>query len=70
MIDEDAIQNTIYSSSLTGFSSSKCYSKNMQYIKKYTDSTDEDVEKFKTNVCEFLKKQKMLDIVYKSNRTY
>ena len=70
MIDETAIKDTIYSSSLTGFSSEKCYSKNMQYITKYYDATDDDVEKFKDNVCEFLNKQKTLHIVYKSNRTY
>ena len=70
MLDENAIKTTIYSSSLTGFSSAKCYSKNMQYITKYTGATDEDAESFKTNVCEFLKKQKLLHTVYKSNRTY
>lgn len=64
------ISNTVYSSALTGFYNSKCHSKNMQYITKYKGSTDSDVENFKTNVCEFLNKQRTLNIVYKSNKTY
>lgn len=70
MFDENDIANTIYSSTLTGFSNSKCHSKNMQYITKYSGSTDEDVKNFKTNVCTFLEKQRILNIIYKSNRTY
>ena len=64
------ISNTVYSSVLTGFYNSKCHSKNMQYITKYEGATDSDVETFKTNVCAFLKAQRTLEIVYKSNRTY
>lgn len=64
------IANTVYSSALTGFYNSKCHSKNMQYITKYEGSTNTDVETFKTNVCEFLSKQKTLNIVYKSGKTY
>ena len=70
MFSEKDIANTIYSSVLTGFYSPKCYSKTMQHITKYGESTDADVELFKINVCEFLKKQQILKIVYKSNRTY
>ena len=64
------ISNTIYSSALSGFYNSKCHSKNMQYITKYKGSTDVDIENFKTNVCEFLSKQRILNIVYKSHETY
>ena len=42
----------------------------MQYTTKYEGATDSDVETFKTNVCAFLKAQRTLEIVYKSNRTY
>jgi arylsulfatase A-like enzyme len=70
MFSENDIKNTIYSSALTGFSSAKCYSKTMQHITKYANSTDADVELFKINVVEFLKKQQILKIVYNSNRTY
>ena len=64
------LSDAIYCSVLTGFYNDKCYSKNMQYITKYEGSTDTDVENFKTNVCEFLKKQRTLNIVYKSKATY
>ncbi len=64
------IANTIYMSVLTGFYNTKCYSKNMQLIQKYDGATDTDIENFKTNVCEFFKKQRTLEIVYNSNRTY
>ena len=70
MFSENDIKNTVYSSALTGFSSAKCYSKTMQHITKYAGSTDADVELFKINVVEFLKKQQILKIVYNSNRTY
>ena len=61
---------TVYYSALTGFYSSSCYSKNMLYIKKYTGASETDVATFKTNVCNFLKKQQTLEVVYKSNLTY
>jgi arylsulfatase A-like enzyme len=64
------ISDTIYNSALTGFYNSKCHSKNMLYITKYDGTTNSDVETFKTNVCEFLSKQRTLIIVYKSNKTY
>lgn len=64
------ISNTVYYSALTGFYSPTCYSKNMQYIHKYENATDSDVDLFKTNVCEFLRKERTLSIVYKSNKTY
>ena len=70
MLSEKEIANTIYSSALTGFYSPKCYSKTMQYITRYEGATDADEELFKINVCEFLEKQQILNIVYKSNRTY
>ena len=63
------ISETVYISMLTGFYDDKCYSKNMQYIKKYDGSTDADVENFKNKVCEYFKKQRTLSIVYKSNET-
>ena len=64
------ISNTIYYSALTGFYSPTCYSRNMQYIQKYEVTKDSDVDLFKTNVCEFLRKGRILNIVYKSNKTY
>ena len=64
------ISNTIYYSALTGFYSPTCYSKNMQYIEKYKNASDADVDTFKSNVCEFLNKQRTLNIVYKSNKIY
>lgn len=62
------ISDTVYMSHLTGFYSSKCYSKNMLNITKYSSSTDEDVEEFKENVCKALEKQRILNIVYHSNK--
>lgn len=64
------ISETVYMSYLTGFYNSKCYSKDMSYIQGYDGSTDTDEENFKNQVCELLKKQRILDIVYKSNATY
>ena len=64
------ISTTIYCSILTGFYNSKCHSKNMQYITKYEGATDEDVENFKKYACEHLNKQRTLNIVYKSGKTY
>ncbi len=64
------VADAIYYSVLTGFYSGKCHSKNMQYITKYKGSTDEDVEIFKKNVCEYLNKQRTLNIVYYSGKSY
>ena len=64
------ISDTVYYSHLTGFYSDKCYSKNMLYIQKYTDTTDDDVVAFKDNICKMLEKQRLLNIVYKSNTTH
>lgn len=63
------ISETVYYSHMTGFYNSKCYSKNMQYIQTYEGATASDIENFKNQVCEFLKKQRVLNIVYKSNAT-
>lgn len=64
------ISQTVYMSHLTGFYSSKCYSKNMMYIQKYDGATDTDIQNFKDNVCKVLEKQRILNIVYRSNKTY
>lgn len=70
IFSESKISETVYMSHLTGFYSEKCYSKNMQYITRYDGATDADVEAFKTRVCKLLEKQRKLNIIYKSNRTY
>lgn len=70
MFSPTDIAQTVYMSHLTGFYSAKCYSKNMLYVQKYDGATDEDVETFKSNVCKLLNKQRTLNIIYKSNRTY
>ena len=64
------ISETIYMSHLTGFYNDKCYSKNMQYIITYDGATLSDVQNFKDNVCKVLEKQRILNIVYKSHKTY
>ena len=64
------ISETVYFSHLTGFYSGTCYSKNMLYIQKYTNSTDNDANLFKDNVCKLLEKQRLLNIIYRSNITY
>jgi phosphoglycerol transferase MdoB-like AlkP superfamily enzyme len=69
MLSEN-ISETIYYSHLTGFYDSKCYSKNMQYIQKYKNTSDEDVQKFKDKACEILAKQRKLNIIYNSRATY
>lgn len=64
------ISETVYMSHLTGFYNDKCYSKNMQYITKYTNSTDSDVQNFKDNVCKLLEKQRLLNIIYNTHKIY
>ncbi len=64
------ISETVYFSHLTGIYSPTCYSKNMQYIHKYNNATDITVEQFKDNVCKLFEKQRILNIVYKSNASY
>lgn len=64
------ISKTIYFSHLTGIYSPTCYSKNMQYIHKYKNTTDADVQNFKDRTCEFFEKQRILNIIYHSHLTY
>lgn len=64
------ISETIYMSHLTGFYNDKCYSKNMQYIISYDGTTPSDVQIFKDNTCKLLEKQRMLNIIYHSHKTY
>lgn len=70
ILSANEISQTVYMSHLTGFYSAKCYSKNMMYIQKYDGATDTDVQNFKDNVCKLLEKQRILNAIYKSNRTY
>ena len=64
------ISETVYMSHLTGFYNDKCYSKNMQYITSYNDTTPSDIQNFKDNVCKLLEKQRILNIIYQSHKTY
>lgn len=70
MFSPTDIAQTVYMSHLTGFYSDKCYSKNMIFYERYEGATDEDIESFKSNVCKLLEKQRVLNIVYKSQRTF
>ena len=64
------LSETVYFSHLTGYYSAKCYSKNMLYVHKYNKSNDNDTIQFKENVCKFLEKQRLLNIIYNSKSTY
>lgn len=64
------ISETIYFSHLTGIYSPTCYSKNMQYIHKYKNTTDADMQNFKNRVCKFFEKQRILNTIYNSHLSY
>lgn len=63
MFSSDILQST-YISYLTGYYNEKCYSKNMRNIKTRKNATQEEIDFFKNNVCEFYKKQERLEKIY------
>lgn len=66
-IFSEDISNSMYVSYLTGYYSNSCYSKNMVNISLYDGSAENDIADFKTKVCEFYQKQKLIERVYRSN---
>lgn len=58
------IQNSMFSSFLTGFYSQTCYSKSTCTFKTYNNATDKDLETFKKLICKFYDKQTKLDKIY------
>lgn len=58
------IKNSTFVSYLTGYYSSKYYSKNMINFTPYDGVTEGDLEVFKKNVCLFYKKQKLIEQLY------
>jgi len=63
-IFSENIGDSMFMSYLTGFYSSTCYSKNAINYKKYTGSTDNDVEDFKLLICKFYEKLNKLNTIY------
>jgi arylsulfatase A-like enzyme len=59
------IKNSVHVSSLTGYYSSTCYSKNMIDITCYGERSLKDVNTFKKNVCEYYERQHKLEAIYR-----
>lgn len=63
MLSEES-KNSVHVSYLTGYYSDKFYSKNMCDFVSFGETTDDDLNLFKKNVCEFYKKQKLIEQIY------